>query len=397
MSSTALPDPRTQFGTILGLWGAGLGAAAQFGKVSVTFPMLGEIYGGAGAALGFAVSLVGFVGVLFGVTAGLIVARVGPRRALIAALGLGAVVAGYQATLPALPLFLASRVVEGASHLAIVVAAPTLIAQLSAVRHRGLTLSLWSTFFGVAFAVLTWGGLPLARAWGPGALYAAHGLYMAAMAVLVAKLLPRDVIGARGAPLSLAGLVADHRRIYASPFRNAAALGWVCYAGVFVAILTVMPPFLPEALRDMVIGLMPLAGIAVSMTLGVWLLRHVPAVHVAVAGFTLSLAAALALWMVPGSAWPYLALAGALGLVQGASFAAIPQLNAAPEARAQANGALAQMGNVGTTFGTPLLVALTAAGGVNGFLVFAVVLFGGGIALHLLTGRARARRGSEAG
>ena len=292
--------------------------------------------------------------------------------------------------MPALPLFLASRVVEGASHLAIVVAAPTLIAQLSTARHRGLTLSLWSTFFGVAFAVLTWAGLPLVAAYGVGALYLAHAAYMAAMAVLVGALLPRDVIGPGGA-FSLAALAGEHARIYASPFQNAAALGWVCYAGAFVAILTVMPPFLPEAMRAGVIGLMPLAGIASSMTLGVWLLRRVAAVRVVMTGFALSLLAALWLWAMPGGAPPYLALAAALGLVQGASFAAIPQLNPDPQAQAQANGALAQMGNVGTTSGTPVLVALTGAAGIDGFLLFGVALFGGGILLHGLTARARNR------
>lgn len=380
---------RTAFGVILGLWAAGLGAAAQFGKVAVTFPMLGEVYGGAGAALGFAVSLVGFVGILFGVTAGLIVARFGPRRSLIAALGLGALMSAFQATLPALPLFLASRLAEGASHLAIVVAAPTLIAQLSQPRHRGLTLSLWSTFFGVAFAILTWAGLPLVAAWGVGALYAAHAAYMAGMAVLVGWLLPRDVIGPGRRGFSLPGLLAEHIRIYASPWLNAAALGWVFYAGAFVAILTVMPPFLPEGVRAGVIGLMPLAGIATSMTLGVWLLRRVPAVKVAIAGFGLSLLAGIALWAAPSQPWAYIALAAALGLVQGASFAAIPQLNPQPESQAQANGALAQMGNVGTTCGTPMLVALTGVGGIHGFLLFVLVLFLGGVAVHLLSARAR--------
>ncbi|MFD2856484.1 hypothetical protein ACFSZS_19320 [Seohaeicola zhoushanensis] len=134
---------------------------------------------------------------------------------------------------------------------------------------------------------------------------------------------------------------------------------------------------------------MPLAGIATSMTLGVWLLRRVPAVKVAIAGFDLSLLAGIALWAAPSQPWAYIALAAALGLVQGASFAAIPQLNPQPEAQVQANGALAQMGNVGTTCGTPVLVALTGVGGIHGFLLFVLVLFLGGVAVHLLSARAR--------
>jgi predicted MFS family arabinose efflux permease len=373
---------RTSFGTVIVLWAAGLGAAAQFGKVAVTFDMLAGIYGTTGAALGFVVSLVGLVGVVFGVTAGLIVARVGYRRAIIAALVLGAAMSAYQASLPPLGLLLISRAIEGASHLAVVVAAPTLIALLSAPHHRGLTLSLWSTFFGVAFALLVWIGLPFARVWGAGALFAAHGLYMALMALLVATVLPRDVVGPGDGTLSLRSLARDHLRIYRSPWMSAPALGWVCYAGAFVAILTLMPPFLDPETRDLVIGAMPLAGIAFSMTVGVWLLRRVPAVTVIRAGFALSLLASILLWAMPDQAWPYIALAMVLGLVQGASFAAIPQLNTTPQAQAQANGALAQMGNVGTTSGTPLLALLIGAAGINGFLIFAVALFMAGFCIH---------------
>ena len=126
------------------------------------YDLLPGLYPEAGAVLGFMVSLVGFVGILFGVAAGLLVARIRYRRALSAALWMGAAVSAVQALLPALPWMLAVRVLEGVSHLAIVVAAPTLIAQLCAPKDRGLALTLWGTFFGVAFAILAWGGRPLA-------------------------------------------------------------------------------------------------------------------------------------------------------------------------------------------------------------------------------------------
>ncbi len=128
-------------GLILALWAAGLGAAAQFAKVAVIFPSLQEIYPEAGASLGFVVSVISFLGVAFGLFAGLIVAR-GARKMLLLALLLGAAVSLWQATFPAIPVMLASRVLEGISHLIIVVAAPTLIAQYAAPRHRPLALTL---------------------------------------------------------------------------------------------------------------------------------------------------------------------------------------------------------------------------------------------------------------
>jgi DHA1 family inner membrane transport protein len=176
---------RTSFPLILCLWGAGLGAAGQYAKISVIFDHLGDVYPDAGTALGFIVSLVGFVGILLGVVAGLVVARIRYRRAMLWALWVGAGVSLFQALLPALPLMLVSRVIEGMSHLAIVVAAPTLIAQLSAERHRGFTLTLWSTFFGVAFTLLVVLGLPVVDGYGLPALFVAHGVWMAVFAVIL--------------------------------------------------------------------------------------------------------------------------------------------------------------------------------------------------------------------
>ena len=76
---------------VLLLWCAGLGAAAQFGKISILYESLRAAYGGNGeVALGLVVSIVGMVGLIFGTTAGLLVARIGPRRAIVTALAAGA-------------------------------------------------------------------------------------------------------------------------------------------------------------------------------------------------------------------------------------------------------------------------------------------------------------------
>ena len=85
--------------TIFAIWAAGLGAAGQFGKMSVAYSALEFVYSGHSAdgypaqsavAIGLILSVVGMVGLVFGTTAGLIVARIGARRALVAALALGA-------------------------------------------------------------------------------------------------------------------------------------------------------------------------------------------------------------------------------------------------------------------------------------------------------------------
>ena len=377
---------KTPFPLIFALWGAGLGAAAQYGKVSVIFDLLPGVYPGAGASIGFIVSLVGFVGIVFGVVAGLVVARIRYRRALLAALWAGAAVSMVQAFLPPLPWMLLSRVIEGASHLAIVVAAPTLIAQLSAPKDRGLTLTLWGTFFGVAFAVLAWLGRPLALSFGLPALFAAHAVYMAGFALyLSAKLRALPDEGAQP-PFSLLQILRDHVTIYRSARIPAAAAGWLFYTFSFVSILTVLPPYLDASQRHLIMGAMPLTSIVVSMTLGVFLLRVISPVRVVELGFALSALCMIWLWVSPGAPLACLALAGAMGLIQGASFAVVPDLNAAPATQAQANGAMAQMGNIGNTIGTPIMAAALVGMGYQALPLLAGTAFVGGLAVHLFLG-----------
>jgi predicted MFS family arabinose efflux permease len=179
--------------------------------------------------------------------------------------------------------------------------------------------------------------------------------------------------------------------IYLSPFLAAPAAGWLFYTFSFVSILTVLPPYIAADMRGLIIGAMPLASIAVSMTLGVWLLRAMSAVRVVEVGFILSVLCMLWLWIAPGAPSACLALAGSMGLIQGASFAAVPQLNTTAAGQAQANGAMAQMGNIGNTVGTPVMAAALAGMGYGALPVLAGSAFAAGLLVHVLLGARRQR------
>jgi predicted MFS family arabinose efflux permease len=375
---------------VLALWAAGLGAAAQFGKIGVMFDDLVAVYGSA-PAIAVMVSVVGMVGLVFGTTAGIVVQRLGLRRVIVAAMLLGAALSAFQALLPPLPVMLASRVLEGLSHLAIVVIGPVMIAQAAPPRWQGLAMTLWSSFFGVSFAVLALVGPMLAAVAGIGGLFLAHAGVMAVLALLLALLLPESPRAAP-VPVSLAGLWRQHGLIYRSPRIAAPAIGFFFYTILYVALLTLLPPLM-GGFRPHAAAAMPLVSIAVSLTLGVWLLRRMTAVRLVQAGFAMGLVAALALALVwPSEVWRLAAallLAAAMGIVQGASFAAIPQLNNSDEDRAMASGAVAQLGNLGTTTGTPLLALMISAFGPAGVIGFAAPLCVMGIAVHVWQARRR--------
>jgi len=338
---------------------------------------------------------VGIVGLIFGTTAGLFVARIGPRRAIVAAMLMGAAMSGVQALGLSYPLLIASRVVEGVSHLAIVVVGPTLIAGMASDRFRGLAMTLWSSFFGVTYAVLALVAPPLIMAFGAAGIYVSHAAFMLALGLVLRATLPADP----AAPVvRRTNLMAEHVRIYASARLSAPALGFFCYTFLFVAVLTLLPPEVPTSHRALAAVGMPLISIAVSLTLGVWALALIGAVRSVQAGYLAAIPGFVVLALGWGDgivmAGAGLWIASALGVVQGASFAAIPELNDTPDDRAGAAGAIAQLGNLGTTTGTPV-VAATLIGwgpwGLTGVAVAACLL---GVALHAVqAARRRMLRG----
>jgi MFS family permease len=372
---------------ILTIYVAGLGAAGQFSKLAVSFVTLTEVYAGrSDAILGLAVSLISLVGLILGLVAGMVVSRIGARRALLSALALGAVMSLWQATLPALPLLLLSRVLEGASHLLIVVAAPTLIAEVTTDRYRPAALTLWSTFFGVAFALTAIVAPPLISTGGLSLLIGAHGVWMAMALIGVLLVLPAPVIATLpdDAPISV---LRRHAKAYATPGIATPALAWLCYTLTFVSVLTALPLLTGGSAPDWLPAIAPLVSIAVALTVGVAILSRVPALPVVIIGFSLCVAAAVWTLVIGFTTGSVLVLFVSMALVQSAGFAMVPQINADAPSRALANGALAQMGNLGNLTGTPVLIALYQGAPVMGPFLFLIVAYGSGVLFTWALGR----------
>ena len=380
------------------LFCAGMGAAAQFGKVSVLFHAWEGVYPQGGAALGFLVSLVSLMGVLLGLLAGMVVTRVGFRRTLIWALVAGAVISGLEMLLPPLPVMLALRALEGLPHLAIVVAAPTLLAEITDDRSRPMAMTLWGTYFGVTFAIYAALGPWMLGAGGVQLVLATHGGFLLVMAALLWALLPDDravpdgEVAHPGERLGLRMILDRHATAYSSPFIAASGVAWLFYAINFVALMTVLPTFLPEATREMQMTVLPLVGIVSALTLGALALKLFRAVPVAIAGYIMAAASVVLLVLAPGVVWVPAVLFIAMGFMQSGGFASVPQINADPADRALANGVLAQMGNVGNLSGTPILLAMTGAFDFAGLVVFSVLFYGLGALVHILAARMRAGR-----
>lgn len=374
-----IPTRQTDWPLVALLFLTGLFAAAQFAKFSLTLPDLRLAYAGLGDAVSVLVSLVGIVGIALGAVAGSLVARAGVRRALVTAIATGAALSVLQALMPPFWLLAGSRVLEGMSHLAIVVATPTLMASISADRDRPMVMGIWAMFFGVSFALcalafpplIAFGGLPL--------IFALHGAGFGIIALVLAPRLPKPTV----APVPREGFLREHHVIYSSPRLIAPGAGFVWYTFLYIALLAVLPPLM-TASGWQVAGL-PLVSLFGTFAGGV-LARHVAPHRIAVAGFALT-AGTTILLLATGSIWAALVMMLVMGLVPGASFAAIPHFNAGDLDRARATGGIAQLGNVGTTLGTPVLVVTASIGGLAGVGIVTLACCGAGIAMLLWISR----------
>ncbi len=299
------------------LWLAGLAAAAQFAKIAVPFDLFRTHY--AGNPVGWMLTLISALGAVAGMSAGVVVNRFGCKPVLVSALLFGGSLSLWQATLPGFTPMLFSRLIEGAAHLAIVVAAPTLIAEISPDRLRYMAMALWSTFFGVAFALMAWVGGPFVTEHGLGALFILHGSAMVAIGFGLAVALPRMSPRVQEVSRHQESLLHQHIMAYRSPRISAAALGWLCYTFTFVSLLALLPGLLPESDRALVAGFMPLASIAVALLLVPVLLRQMSGVALVIFGFGLATLVIGSVFAGGSASVLSIALFGALGLVQGAS------------------------------------------------------------------------------
>ena len=359
-----MTDQRTNWSLITLLWATGLLAAAQFAKLTFTIEPLQQIY--AGAPVPLAVSGVSVVGILCGAMAGFFVAKIGARKAVLWAVAASACLSLLQGFEMPFAAFMATRILEGFGHLLMVVALPTMMATLARPGDKSVVMGLWGTFFGVGYAVLAlvipgivvWGGVQ--------AVYGLHGLVLIAIFPVLWLALPRVMAGTAGMP----NVFAVHRAIYTSPRFYAPSLGHGIYTAIFIAVVA----FLPSALEALwLTAVLPLANLSGTFASG-FIARRIPASKLSVIGF----AVAGVLFVVLGATgWIIVSLLAmfATGVTAGANFAAVPEFNDTPEDQARANGAMAQVGNIGTFSGTPLY-ALVAGSlwGITGISIAICVL-----------------------
>ena len=385
MNDLAASRTHTDWPVIAVLFTAGLVAAMQFGKVA---PIMGDVQQAFGLDLigaGFAVSILGLIGLVFGVAAGAVVAAIGFKHALMIALFGGAIMAGLGAIAPNGIVFLATRLAEGFSHLLIVVAAPALMTAHSTRADMPFVLAIWGCFFGFGFGIMSLIAPEIMALGGWRTLLGAHAAAVGLTGVALVIVLTRSKYKEATFPLpKLSGLIAAHDNLYRSGAPLILAVLFAAYTMPFLAVLTFLGRYLVEvqgwsaAATGSFIAGMTVVNLIATLMVGAlvrWGVNFKPAM---IASFIILAASLAAIFILqPGdiaiAALTIIAMI-AFGMMPGYVFVTVPQV--APDAArgAMTYGGIAQFGNLGTFAGTPLFAfAFGQAGWPGGTMFVGVV------------------------
>jgi len=411
----------------------GVFAAAQLGKLAALSPPIARELQLGLAAMAALTSLLEVCGATLGGVAGRWLPRVGLRSSLsvaVLALAIGAAASAFAQDLVTLAL---ARLVESLGYLAIVVAAPVLIARAAEGRRQAAAMALWSTFVPVGMAVGAW-----AYAWAAGAvgwrlaqaLSVAGGLllWVSLRAMAAGDAATRRAASATSAtsptsltspasPISSTSPAAPAALAAPAPPPSPGATGallWAlvaafgAYAVAEVGLLALLPSLLtqggmPLATAGGWTAAAALANVPAS-AIGAWLLKRrgalSPAIAVAMA-VSLGLSGLLFLAALrdggQASTQALLAIAvnAASGVFPSLVFALLPLAARAPERLALASGRLTQFGASGALLGPPLMGAVVERWGWSTAGGLALALSALAIPLALFAWRRLAQSSEE--
>ncbi|TDR33029.1 MFS transporter [Hydromonas duriensis] len=382
---------QTHWARIFLLWCCGLTASMQFAKVAVVFKDFLTAYAVTPAELGWCLSIVGMVGLIFGVAAGLFAHALGFRRLLLVGLGLGAVLSILQTFMLPYPLFFMTRMLEGLSHLIIIVIAPILITACSAPQHRSITMGLWSTFFGAGFVVASIFAPVLVHQFGVHGVLVVHACLISAMWLAVFVTLHADETEEAAAHLpKLSVLLRQHKEVYSHLNTMMPGLCFMCYTATSVSLMTFIPQFAGEDSLWLA-PLLPLMSMLGTFSAG-WLAQSwFTPIRLSTWAFTLVALTGAVFWLclvlgvrVAPAALVLMFLGGVSG---GSAFALIPYLSHARQFQVRANGALAQLANMGSTIGPPIFASVITALNIHGLMLPLIVFALIGIFISISAGR----------
>jgi len=343
------------------LIGSGVVASAQIGKAIISLPMIRTDLALGLDLAGLIVATFATLGASFGIGAGVMVQRMGVRRALIGGMGTLAIGNLIGAAAPNEFVLLAARIFEGVGFFGAVLTIPSMLSSIVARDDRDFVMAVWSAYMPTGIMLMLLLG-PLLPMIGWRNLWLANALIAGGCGVLLA------LYGPAAAEREHEGsgkFFAEAANVVREPRCLILAFAFFAYSCQIFSMAFALPLLLTSAHRLTLgaAGLLSAAALAVSaighVSSGFMLRAGVPVwANIAIA-FGFFAASGLAVYggTLPPAA---VALAAALalgvgGLAPGALYAAAPQVAPSPRALPPTIGLLQQASNLGQVVGPVVL------------------------------------------
>jgi len=359
----------TRWGVVVIAMLAAVIAAGHVGKLPPALPEIRAELGLDIVAAGWLASIFSATGMISAIVFGAVASRLNPWRTaitglvLLTASGLGGALAASSAQL------FVSRFLEGLGFLAVVVAAPSLIASATSGRERGMALGFFAAYMPAGVSIMIFAAPAAFYLGGWRLLWIAVASLTATGALLMAAIGRTQGIPsqARAVPWSTIG------QALAQPGPWLMAGCFALYGAQLYALITWMPTFMIEergadpAVASALTAMIVVAN-GICSFFGGWLLHRgaAPWAMIVVAGAAMAISAFTAFSGAMPDAVRYLAsltLCGAGGVVAAASFASAPLFAATPAQTGVLNGLIVQASNLAQFAGpTALATGVSRSG-----------------------------------
>lgn len=382
------------------IFGVGALGGAELGKVPISLPILSEAFGLSLVHGGLLLGMFQVALMAAGIVAGMLADRFGQRRVMIWGLLVAAVGSAIGALASNGPVLLASRAIESAGFMAMVLPGPALMARFVAARRLRAVMGLWACYMPTGMGlVLMLAPLVLASL-GWRALWWMLALIPLVLAGLVALVIDPDpkrpaVAGAgQPAPRSWPLVAAT----LASPGAWLLAAGFGAYAGQWMTVMGFLPTLYgAEGIAAASAGALTAVGALVNVSgnfaAGLLVQRGVPAWRLLLLA---SLTMLICSWVLFGSGWPFpvrylglLVFSAVGGLIPGTLFGLTHHFAPGPGAVSTTTGLMQQGSAIGQ-----FVVPPAAAWAVSGAGSWSVAWLVTGVMALLNIGLALALRAS---
>jgi len=367
---------KTNWFVVIILWFAGIAAAMQFAKFSFALDFLKNQYNVSPFWIGLSLSVVGFIGLVFGTTISIYSSKITQNKILLISLLLGAFISLIQALNPVFPIVFISRILEGISHLGIVVSAPIIIILLSAKKHHSIVMGLWSSFFGIAFAVTAWAGKPVMELYSVSGLFLVHAILLFVIfLILFFSIRKINIPHNENNKISF---LSAHIKVYSNWRTVSPGTLFFFHAFMYIALFTFLPRLSGnENTKNLLLFVLPLISIIGTMIAGIVSQYFVSPSKLSIVAYISLLVLIFVVKLSFNNNALFAAASMALilfsGIIQGSVFSLIPNISLTTEDQTNANGAVAQLGNLGSTLGPPVFSYFLTLGRDN--LIIIVMAF----------------------